>query len=92
MDLSKLSAKALHAEIHKRDMARCKALDATIRAGMGNMRHADIVELSKGSSLLSRVMLARDYLTTCAAWVEADDELMARKRWHGTDKPICKRA
>jgi hypothetical protein len=87
-DLTKLSGPKLRAIIAKRETERNAALDATIAAGMGQMRHADIVELSNGSPLLVNTQIARTYLTTRQAWLEAMDELDDRKRYHGSDKPI----
>lgn len=87
-DISKLSGPKLHALIAKRDAARGAALDATIAAGMGMMRHADIVALSTGSDLIANVRIAREYLMTRAEWENANDELEARRKYHGGDKPI----
>lgn len=87
-DLSTLSAKKLHAVIAARD-ARWKAvLDATIAAGMGEMRFSDIVDLAKGSKLLTKVQIANDYLNARLDWRNAHDELDRRKDYHGSDKPI----
>lgn len=88
VNLSKLSGPKLRALIAKRDAERGAALDATIAAGMGMMRHSDIEALAKGSSLLSKTLLARRYLQTRGAWLEAVEELDARKAYHGGDKPI----
>lgn len=87
-DITKLSAKKLHALIAERDAAWTKACDATIAAGMGQMRHSEIVEFAKGSSLIRRVQLSRDYLAARSAWAEAYNEMERRKAYHGSDKPI----
>lgn len=87
-DLSKLSAKKLHGTIARLNVAYRASLDATIAAGMGDMRHSDIVELAKCSSLLHKAELARNYLNARKAWADAMDELDARKAFHGGDKPI----
>lgn len=87
-DLAKLSAKKLHEVIARRNAHWTKTLDATIAAGMGEMRYSEIVELAKGSSLVSKVVLARDYLNARHDWKAAMDELDARKAYHGSDKPI----
>jgi hypothetical protein len=87
-DLAKLSAKKLHAVIAKRDAHWKATLDATIAAGMGQMRYSEIVELAKGSRLLRKVQLANDYLNARHDWKVAIDELDARKDYHGSDKPI----
>lgn len=86
--LTKLSGPKLRALIAKRDTERGAALDATIAAGMGMMRHCDIEALAKGSSLASNVVLARAYLNTRAAWLDAVLELESRQKYHGGDKPI----
>ncbi|MGF7008126.1 hypothetical protein [Aminobacter sp. BE322] len=87
-DLTTLSAKKLHELITRRNARWAEVLDATIAAGMGQMRFADIVELAKGSSLLSKANLARDYLNARLDVKAAWDELDARKAYHGSDKPI----
>lgn len=87
-DLAKLSAKKLHALIAMRDERWKSTLDATIRAGMGEMRYSEIVELAKGSKLLHKVQLANDYLNARLDWRNAHDELDRRKAYHGGDKPI----
>mgnify|MGYP001602931663 CR=1 FL=1 len=86
--IEKLSGPKLHALIAKRDAACSAALDATIAAGMGMMKHSDIVALSTGSELVEKVRLAREYLMTRAEWANAHDELDARRRYQGSDKPI----
>ncbi len=87
-DIETLSAKKLHALIAKRDAHWKATLDATIAAGMGDLRYSEIVELAKGSMLLRRVRLANDYLNARRDWKIAYDELDRRKAWHGSDKPI----
>lgn len=87
-DLEKLSAKKLHAVIASRNARWSKLLDDTIIAGMGNYRFSDMVELAKGPSLLSKVVLARDYLNARHDFQVATDELARRQRYHGGDKPI----
>jgi hypothetical protein len=91
-DLSTLSAPKLHAVIAKRDTHWKATLDRTIAAGMGDMRFSDIVELAKGSSLVGKTLLARDYLNARHDWRVAMDELDARRTYHGGDKPIKRRA
>ena len=87
-DLSTLSAKKLHEVIARRSAHWIATLDAAIAAGMGEMCHSEIVELAKGSSLLNKTQLARDYLNACRDYHAALDELAARKAYHGGDKPI----
>ena len=87
-DLEKLSAKKLHAVIATRNLRWKEILDATIAHGMGSLRHSDIVELAKGSSLLLKVKLAQDYLNARRDWVLANNELDCRRAYHGGDKPI----
>lgn len=87
-DLSKMPAKKLHALIAKREAERGAALDAMITAGMGMMRHNEIELLAKLSCPEYDTEIARRYLSTRSAWLEANEELDARKRYHGGDKPI----
>lgn len=87
-DLATLSAKKLHEVIARCDARWSEMLDATIRAGMGDYRHSDMVETAKGSSLLSKTSLARDYLNARHDWKVAHDELDRRRTFHGSDRPI----
>lgn len=87
-DLSTLSAKKLHEVIARRNAHWKATLDATIAAGMGEMRYSEIVELAKGSSLVGKTQLALNYLNARRDWIAAEDELEARKAYHGSDKPI----
>lgn len=87
-DLTKISGPRLEAEIKRATTVRNMILDATIAAGMGEMRHSEIVELAKGSSLLSKVNLARRYVEACTEFHAAHEEMDARKRYHGGTKPI----
>jgi hypothetical protein len=83
MDITKLSGPKLHALIAKRQAARDTALDATIAAGMGMMKHMDIVALSTAGN-----EIAIEYLLTRTELMNVLDELYNRKRYHGGDKPI----
>lgn len=87
-DLAKLSAKKLHAVIAQREKHWSATLDATIRAGLGEVRYSEMVELAKGSSLLARTAVALAYLNARHDVKAAWDELDARKAYHGSDKPI----
>lgn len=87
-DYAKLSAPKLHKVIAARYARYTETLDATLRAGMGDLRHSDLVELAKGSSLLVKSNLARDYLNARHDWKVVADELDARRDYHGSDKPI----
>lgn len=87
-DLETLSAKKLHEVIARCDKRFAEALDATIKAGMAELRHSDLVELAKGSSLLVKTKIALDYLNARRDWRVAIDELDRRKAYSGTDKPI----
>ncbi len=91
-NLETMSARKLAEEIARRKAVWSARLDDTIAAGMGDMRHSDMVEYSKGSSLRSRVVTARNYIAATAALREAEAELDRRKQWHGSDKPIKRRA
>lgn len=87
-DLATLSAKKLREVIARRDSRWQAVLDQTIAAGMGDVRFYEMVELAKGSSLLNRANLARDYLNAHRDWKVAKDELDRRAEYHGSDKPI----
>lgn len=87
-DLATLSAKKLNEVIARRDAHWSKTLNASIAAGMGQMRFSDIVECAKGSALLHRTKLAQDYLNARHDWKVARDELDARMAYQGNDRPI----
>lgn len=87
-NLSNLSGPKLQALIAARNARWSAALDATLRAGMGEMRHSDIAELARGSSLVNRVAIAREYIDARSDWAAAMDELDKRRDYHGSDKPI----
>ncbi len=91
-DLTKLSAKKLHALIAERSAEDTRTCDACIRAGMGHMTGNEIAELAKGSSLMSKVLIARERTAARAAYSEALNELDARQRYQGNDKPIKREA
>ena len=91
-DLETLSAKKLYEVIKRREARWSATLDATIAAGLGNARFSDMVEFAKGSTLLGRTKIARDYLNAHRDVQLAYAEMDARKRWHGSDKPIKRRA
>lgn len=88
MDIAKLSARKLNELLEKRDVEKCRLRDAVIAAGFGEWRGNELREFAKGSSLLSKVVLVREYLAASDAWQEANAELDARRRYHGGDKPI----
>ena len=87
-DIKSLTARQLHNEIQRRDAEWSRKLDATIKAGMGDFRHADLVEMAGRSSLVPRATLAREYLAARESWREAHDELDRHREYHGGDKPI----
>lgn len=91
-DLSKLSAKKLLAEIDARSKAHSANVDSMIQHGYGHCRGSDIREFAKGSSLLARTLLARRWVETQDARQAAFDEQDARRRYHGSDKPIKRTA
>jgi len=91
-NLETLSAKKLHEVIKRRDARWRETLDATLKAGMCDFTHSQMVEYAKGSSLSYRVNVARDYLGARHDWKVAMDELDRRKAYHGSDKPIPRRA
>lgn len=90
MALEKLSASKLHALIAKRDAAVSALNSGFIANAWGNMRYSDIREAAKDPSAPAHALSVR-YLKADAALMEARDELAARKRWHGGDKPIKRR-
>jgi hypothetical protein len=87
-DLETLSAKKLHTVISARNARWDEVLTHMIQAGLGHATFVQIVEISKGSSLLSRTVLARDYLNASHDWKVAMDELDRRRAYHGSDRPI----
>jgi len=91
-NLETLSARKLHDLIAKRDARLKETLDATIRAGMGALTYSQVAEIAKGSSLIGHAELARAYISARQEWNAAHIELDRRKAWHGSDKPIRKRA
>ncbi len=91
-DYSKLSAKKLHEVIAKREARWREMLDAVIEAGWGDLHYSDIVEKAKASSLLDSKKLALDYLNARRDIDLVRNELDARKRWHGSDKPIKRKS
>ena len=88
LNLETLSAKKLHETIKRLDARWSETLDATIKAGMGNFTHTQMVECAGKSSLITRACLARDYLNARRDWVAAQAELDRRKAYHGSDRPI----
>lgn len=87
-DITKLSAAKLHAHIAAANARHTRVLDAVIARGMGSYTGAQMAEFAKGSSLLARTMLARELIEARDAYLSALNELDARRRWHGGDKPI----
>lgn len=87
-DITKLSAAKLHAHIAAANARHTRVLDAVIAHGMGSYTGAQMAEIAKGSSLLARTMLARELIEARDAYLSALNELDARRRWHGGDKPI----
>lgn len=87
-DLAKLSARKLHELIEARRIENSRLLNEVIAAGFGNWRGAELRDFAKKSSLLENVLLVRDHIAAADSYHEAADELDARRRWHGEDKPI----
>jgi hypothetical protein len=84
VNLTKLSAAKLLAEIAKRDEVHSALLSETIAAGYGNTKHSELADLAqtKAYPLLVEYMAAFNELH------EARAELNLRQRWHGSDRPI----
>lgn len=88
-DLTRLSVNKLNALIARRFEASRIANKAVIAAGLGSMRGFEMRQLVRDEKL------APDQLAAARASIAADtdyhaavDELAARRRWHGEDKPI----
>lgn len=88
MDLAKLSEKKLVEESKRREAVYNASIDAAISAGLGEVRHSDMAEIAAGTSLLHRVLVARDYLAAWEAQKAIWAEIDARKVYHGSLKPI----
>lgn len=84
VDLTKLSAAKLHAEIDKRDALHSALLNETIAAGYGNYTGRQIRELVAAEPW----PLLVEHLAAGDALAEAREELSARRRYHGGDAPI----
>lgn len=88
IDLPKLSASKLLAEIDARSADHSASVDTMIRLGYGHCTGSEIREFAKESSLLTRTLLARQWVATKDALQAAYAEQDARRRYHGSDKPI----
>jgi hypothetical protein len=87
VDLTRLSARKLHAEIEKRDARHSETLKEVIAAGYGNLTGREVRDRAKALDYVcARHVAALD------AFLEATQELDARRRWHGEDKPIRREA
>lgn len=82
--IEKLSARELNTAYDKKLAALAKAGKAVVDAG-------------RGSELVSETMVKTDpislaYASARNAFQPLADELMARRRWHGSDMPIKRSA
>lgn len=84
MDLTKLSAAKLHAEIAKRAAKHSDLLDEVIAAGYGSYTGRQIDEMVK----IEPWPLLVEHIAATNAVNEARSELDDRRRYHGGDKPI----
>lgn len=84
-NLEKLSAAKLHAEIEKRREKDGAFLSALIAAGFHNHTGNQLDAMVRDGSATKLVTDAR---AASHAYYAALDELDARRRYHGGDKPI----
>lgn len=89
-DLTKLSAPKLRELARQTRLRWGEVLDAALAAGMGSCTLRDIEEIAKGDTLVSKTRIAQDYVAARQEWVRVQDELDARKDFHGSDRPIRK--
>lgn len=85
VDLSKLSAKRLDAEIDKRRIADGEGLTALIAGGYGETTGNQLDAMVKAGQASQMVIEARK---ASHAYHAALDEQDKRRRYHGSDKPI----
>lgn len=85
-DLSTLSGPKLEALIERLDAAHSATLRAAIDHGYGNVRMNDMRASHAGEPIAAAHIRASDELSI------ARDELAQRLRWHGTNRPIKRRA
>lgn len=83
-DLAKLSAAKLRAEIDKRESTHSALLDETIAAGYGAYTGRQIRDIIRANPW----PLLVEHIAACDARDAANAELDARRRYHGSDKPI----
>jgi len=84
VDVTKISARQLEALYAKRQ-AKCSAnCNALINAGRGMERGNEIYAKGKASA----DALSIEYVALTDSIREVTDEMAARKRWHGSLKPI----
>lgn len=90
MDITKLSAAKIEALREKRDAIDSAVGTAAIAAGMGNWRPSDRDAALAGDRPASPEELAicRDWKAAADARWEVIAEMEARRRWHGSLKPI----
>lgn len=91
-DLAKMSGPKLRTRIQILDAEDSASIKRLIAAGLGGARGSDIADLAKGSSLLAKVRLAREHMQIRERLNAARDELEARHRYHGSDRPIRRAA
>jgi hypothetical protein len=78
-DLQKLSDKKLAAVRAQRKARMDATSDAIMRNGLAYATHRDLINLSKGSSLLTKTQLALEYLNAQHDWRTINDEEDRRK-------------
>jgi hypothetical protein len=87
VDLSNVSQNMLRAMYDKRGDEWTDSLDQVIALGFGSVRFSDMEALARQGNAV-----AVAHLNVWRKLKEVTDEMDARQRWHGSMKPIRKRA
>ena len=91
-DLTKLSGPRLNALIAHLDLIDAKSIKTLIHAGMGSFTGAQVRAKAKQPCDFPDVRLCREHVANQDELNAARAELEARRRYHGGDKPIRRRA
>lgn len=87
VDLSNVSQNMLRAMYDKRGDEWTNSLNHVIALGFGNVRFSDMEALARQGDAV-----AVAHLNVWRKLKDVTDEMDARQRWHGSLKPIRKRA
>lgn len=87
VDLSNVSQNMLRAMYDKRGNEWTNSLNHVIALGFGNVRFSDMEALARQGDAV-----AVAHLNVWRKLKDVTDEMDARQRWHGSLKPIRKRA